>query len=346
MSRHGLPWYDSLLWKGMEFPSRPFGALCALLAAPLLCAEPLATIDGEPIEEADVATTGEEWQTKQRLFELRYRAIQGAISQALLRREAEKREISVDDLIQAEIGSKVGVPTNREVQDFYEAQKDKINRPLKDVREQVIRTLQEAKASSHLNDYIASLRVASEVEVLLEPMRLPVSLENVRSEGPEDAAVTVVEFADFQCPYCRRAQATLTALREEYKDRVRWVFKDLPLPDIHPEAVRAAMAARCADQQKKFWPFQAKLFELELFTDENYENAAKEVGVNAKKLMECLNEGAVEQDVFREATEARSFGIQATPLFLINGIQITGARPIGEFRAVIDQELKRAEKPL
>lgn len=330
----------------MEFPSRPFGALCALLAVPLLCAEPLATIDGDPIEEADVAVTGEEWQTKQRLFELRYRAVQGAISQALLRREAEKREISVDELIQAEIGSKVGVPTNREVQDFYEAQKDKINRPLKDVREQIIRTLQEAKASSHLNDYIASLRVASEVEVLLEPLRLPVSLENVRSEGPEDAAVTVVEFADFQCPYCKRAQATLAELREQYKDRVRWVFKDLPLPDIHPEAVRAAMAARCADQQKKFWPFQARLFELELFTDENYEQVAKEVGVNAKKLMECLDEGSVEEEVFREATEARSFGVQATPLFLINGIQITGARPIDEFRAVIDQELERAEKPL
>lgn len=330
----------------MEFPSRPFGALCALLVVPLLCAEPLATIDGEPIDEADVALTGEEWQTKQRLFELRYRAVQRAITQALLTREAEKQELSVDELVQAQIGSKVGVPTNREVQDFYEAQKEKINRPLKDVRDQIVLTLQEAKASSHLSDYVASLRSASEVKVLVEPVRFPVSLEDVRSEGPEDAAVTVVEFADFQCPYCRRAQATLAALREEYKDRVRWVFKDLPLPDIHPEAVRAAMAARCADQQKKFWPFQAKLFELELFTDENYEKAAKEAGVNVKKLMECLNEGSVEQDVAREATEARSFGIGATPLFLINGIQLTGAQPITEFRTVINQELERAEKPL
>lgn len=330
----------------MEFPSRPFGALCALLVVPLLCAEPLATIDGEPIDEADVALTGEEWQTKQRLFELRYRAVQRAITQALLTREAEKQELSVDELVQAQIGSKVGVPTNREVQDFYEAQKEKINRPLKDVRDQIVLTLQEAKASSHLSDYVASLRSASEVKVLVEPVRFPVSLEDVRSEGPEDAAVTVVEFADFQCPYCRRAQATLAALREEYKDRVRWVFKDLPLPDIHPEAVRAAMAARCADQQKKFWPFQAKLFELELFTDENYEKAAKEAGVNVKKLMECLNEGSVEQDVAREATEARSFGIGATPLFLINGIQLTGAQPITEFRTLINQELERAEKPL
>lgn len=320
--------------------------MCALLVVPLLCAEPLATIDGEPIDEADVALTGEEWQTKQRLFELRYRAVQRAITQALLTREAEKQELSVDELVQAQIGSKVGVPTNREVQDFYEAQKEKINRPLKDVRDQIVLTLQEAKASSHLSDYVASLRSASEVKVLVEPVRFPVSLEDVRSEGPEDAAVTVVEFADFQCPYCRRAQATLAELREEYKDRVRWVFKDLPLPDIHPEAVRAAMAARCADQQKKFWPFQAKLFELELFTDENYEKAAKEAGVNAKKLMECLNEGSVEQDVAREATEARSFGIGATPLFLINGIQLTGAQPITEFRTVINQELERAEKPL
>ena len=330
----------------MEFPSKPLGALCALLAVPLLCAEPLATIDGEPIEEADVATSGEEWQTKQRLFELRYRAVGRAITQALLEREAEKREISVDELVNAEIGSKIGVPTNREVQDFYDAQKAKINRPLKDVRAEIIRTLQEAKASSHLSDYVSALRSAADVKVLLEPLRLPVSLEDVRSDGPEDAAVTVVEFSDFQCPYCRRAQATLAELRKEYEGRVRWVFKDLPLPDIHPEAVRAAMAARCADQQKKFWPFQAKLFELELFTDENYENAAKEVGANAKKLMECLAEGAVEQDVAREATEARNFGIQATPLFLINGIQITGAQPIGEFRAVIDRELARTENPL
>lgn len=123
--------------------------------------------------------------------------------------------------------------------------------------------------------------------------------ENVRSEGPEDAAVTTAEVADFLCPFGRRAQAELAALRDEYEDRVRLAFKDLPLPDIHSEAVRAAMAARCTEPAREVPAFQAKPFEFELFADENFEKVAQEVGAKAEKLMRCLNEGATKHDVER-----------------------------------------------
>ena len=240
----------------MRTLSLPLCALCISCAIPGLDGEPVATIDGTAVESTDVTVSGEEYQTVLRLYQLRLGAIQNAINQQLLNREAASREISVDDLIQVEIGGKIGVPTSKEISDFYDAQKDKINRPLKEVRDEIVRALQQAKASNHLADYIASLRAEADIEIMLDPPRLPVSLEDVRADGPADAVVTVVEYSDFQCPYCRQAQATLAQLREEYKDRVRWVFKDLPLPDIHPEAVRAAMAARCADAQKKFWPFR------------------------------------------------------------------------------------------
>lgn len=311
-------------------------------AAPV--GDPVATVNGEPVDPADVTITADERKTEQRLYELRVQAANNAVSQTLLRKEAERRGLTdSNELFQIEIVPKVGVPTNKDVNDFYKEQKDRINRPLEEVRDQLIDVIQETKARVHLVELVASLRAEADVRINIEPPRLPVDLTDVRSIGPADAAVTVVEYSDFQCPYCEEAQPTLKELRELYKDRIRWVFKDLPLVDIHPEARKAAQAARCADAQGKFWQFRDKLYEQELFTDATYETVAKDVGVNAKKLITCLTEGETAEAVAKEEIEGRSFGIEGTPSFLINGILVTGARPLESFQEIIDRELEAVE---
>ncbi len=335
------PYYNEDMSKAF----RLFGPFCVLFAVPLFGQEPLATVDGEAILEADLPISSEQRKLDQQMYELRAKALGGTISTMLLNREADKRGVDVEELVQVEITPKVGVPTNKEISDFYNAQKDKIAKPLKEVRDQIAGILQQEKFRMHFAEFIAALRADSEVKIHLDPPRLPVNLEDARLRGPQDAPVTIVEFSDFQCPFCRSVQATLTELREQYEDRVRWAFKDLPLTEIHPEALRAAQAARCAGEQGKFWEFRAKLFEQELFTDAMYTEVATELKLKADPLLECVNSGKYEGPVTAEAREASGLGIEGTPAILINGILMTGARPLDTYQRIIDRELELTANP-
>lgn len=325
----------------MSGVNRPAFVLGAFLVASLAAQEPLATLDGEPIHESDL-DLGADWRKLERqTFELREKALDSVIANRLLAKEAERREMTLDDLLRGVIAPRVGQPTNKEIQDFYEKQKGRINRPLKEVRDEIERVMINQKFQSHLSDFVRELWENSDVEVMMDPPRLPVKLDGVRMRGPKSAPVTVIEYSDFQCPFCKRVQPTLAELASEYEGTVRWGFKDLPIAEIHPEAVRAAQAARCAGDQGKFWEFQAKLFQQELFTDGTYTEVAKELKIKDEALLECINSGKHEQAVMADLDEARSFGIQVTPAFLINGIFLSGAQDIGVFRDIIDSELER-----
>lgn len=319
----------------------PAWALIALVSVPLLAEEPLAELDGEPILQSDLVL-GSDWRKlEQQVYDLREKALNSTIATRLLTKEAERRGITASELIEAEIAPKVGAPTNAEISEFYAGQKEKIDRPLKEVRDEITRILKRNKAQRHLSDYIKELWTQSEVEIFLDPPRLPVDLDGVRFRGDKKAPVTIIEYSDFQCPYCRRVQPTLAELASEYEKEIRWGFKDMPLSDIHPEAIRAAQAARCANDQGKFWEFRAKLFEQELFTDGMYVDVAKELKIKDQALLECIDSGKHETAVMADFNEARSFGIDGTPAFLINGILFTGAQRIEAFRSVIDRELGR-----
>ena len=302
--------------------------------------EPVATIGGENILDSDLPVSPEELNLRQQMYEVRIKALEGLIANKLLEQEAERREMTVRDLITAEVGSKVGEPTNREVTEFYNERKDQIGKPLKEVRESIVTSLQRAKAQLHLQDLVAQIEASTEVEVFINPPRLEVTLDAVRLRGPEEAPVTIVEFSDFQCPYCRRVQPTLAALADQYGDEVRWGFKDLPLTDIHPEAMRAAQVARCADDQGKFWDYRSKLFDKELFTDATYREIANELKLKPDALLGCADSSKHQSAVVQDMQEARSLGISGTPAILINGILVTGAREIEVYQQVIDRELK------
>ena len=318
---------------------RPTWAFCALVAVPLLAEEPLATLDGEPIRESDLVFESNWRKLEQQVYDLREKALNSAIATRLLKKEAERRGVTANALIEAEISPNVGEPTNAEVSEFYEEQKAKINKPLQEVRDEIARILTRSKAERHLSDYVKGLWAEAEVEVFLDPPRLPVNLDGVRFRGDKNAPVTIIEYSDFQCPFCRRVQPTLAELASEYEKEIRWGFKDLPLSEIHPEALRAAQAGRCADDQGKFWEFRAELFEQDVFTDGTYTDLAKEVKIKDGPLLECMNSGKHENAVMADFSEARNFGIDGTPAFLINGILFTGAQRIEAFRNVIDREL-------
>ena len=317
--------------------------LIALLGSPAAAQGPLATIGEEEITAEDRPVTAQERKLVQQLYQVQMQSLQGAITARLLEIEAERQGIPVSELVQKAVAPRVGMPTNKEVSDFYNERKEQIGKPLKEVRAQIVKVLRDQEAQQHLSDYVSELRSNSQIEVHLDAPRLPVDLDGARIRGPEDAPVTIVEFSDFQCPYCKRVQPVLTELAEQYGDQVRWVFKDLPLADIHPDAVRAAQVARCAGDQGKFWEYRSKLFEQELFTDGTYQEIAQELKVKPAALIECADSKKHEEAVTQETAEARGLGIDGTPAILVNGVLLTGARPIEAYRAVIDRELKDVE---
>ena len=163
--------------------------------------------------------------------------------------------------------------------------------------------------------------------------------------GPADAPVTIVEFSDYECPYCQRYHAeTFSQIIETYGDQIRYVFKDLPLTSIHPNAVPAANAAHCAHEQNAFWEFHDLLFSMQLGLNDNaYFAYANSLGLDQGAFEECLNEGRYNRTVMQDMKILTDRNVQlSTPTFFINGQYLAGAQPFSVFAQIIEAELEKA----
>lgn len=178
-----------------------------------------------------------------------------------------------------------------------------------------------------------------------------ISLKGKPSKGPENAKVIIVEYSDFQCPFCSRGYQTIeNQVLKEYGNKVRFYYKNLPLP-MHPWAEPAAIASECAQQQKPaaFWTLYSYYFQNQ--KDINAQNvkdksleALKGDNIDAAKFSDCLDNKKTLDVVNADKAEASSVGVNGTPGFIINGRLISGAQPYENFKAVIDDELARADK--
>jgi protein-disulfide isomerase len=184
----------------------------------------------------------------------------------------------------------------------------------------------------------------------LKEIASKISLEQQPERGPRDAKVTIVEYSDFECPFCARVYFTLeNEVLKDYADRVRFVFKQFPLTSIHPWAEDAAVASECAFQQgnDKFWPMYGGLFMRQPeITKENLKekasDVARESGMDVAKFQECLDGRRSLDAVKADQTEATSLGINSTPTFFINGRRMAGAPDAAGFKQMIDQALAGA----
>jgi protein-disulfide isomerase len=167
---------------------------------------------------------------------------------------------------------------------------------------------------------------------------------DVPSKGPKDAPVTIVEFSDYQCPFCDRVQGSLNELRGKYGDKIRWVFKVLPL-DFHPEAKPAAYAALAANKQGKFWEYHQLLWQRQAnLGEKTYLDIANELKLDIKQFNKDRASDEVKAHVEQDQADAEAMGARGTPHFMINGEALSGAMPTGEFVKVIDAQLKQAGK--
>lgn len=171
--------------------------------------------------------------------------------------------------------------------------------------------------------------------------RYDVPIEGNPIYGPDTAAITIIEFSDFECPYCRKwTLEVLPALKQEYGDKVRVVYRDFPLYGLHQNAASAAEAANCANEQGKFWPYHDLLFGGgESFSPAVYEKYASQISLDAAKFKQCLSENRYQKSVEEDYSYAANLGINSAPTFFINGLPVVGAQPFEVFKQIIDKEL-------
>jgi protein-disulfide isomerase len=312
----------------------------------------VALLEGEAISQGEL----DEW-IKEALFreqtddlaasevyELRSRMLQDLIDERVLEAEAERRGVSTEELLRLEREALPAI-SDEEVTDFYEKNKQRMGGATRDQVADRIRRFLDGQRESEVK---ATLRQRAKVEVLLEPPRITVAAEGP-SIGPAGAPVTIVEFSDFQCPYCARAGAIVKQIQQRYPTQVHFVYRHLPLERIHPHARGAAEASACADDQGRFWDFHDKLFANQrALAAADLQRYAKELGLDTAAFDQCVKERKFQAQVDRDLADAGQAASGSgkvalgTPSFFVNGILLAGAKPIEEFYRVIDAELARA----
>lgn len=173
-----------------------------------------------------------------------------------------------------------------------------------------------------------------------EYVRYDIPTEGFPSLGPDNAPITIVEFSDYQCPFCKRFhEETYHNLLDAYPGKIRFVYRDLPLTSIHPNAFPAAVAAACAGEQDAYWPMHDKLFGADELGQDAYVQFATELGLDVKAFEGCLTSDKFNGAIQADSDFAVNLGINSTPTFFINGLAVVGAQPLSVFQQVIDKEL-------
>ncbi len=199
-------------------------------------------------------------------------------------------------------------------------------------------------ACTVVSDPLVALRRQETIRLYLPTPKAPilsVDADDAPSVGPADAPVTIVEFSDFQCPYCQKSVAALKELRRLYGDKIRVVYRDYPGPN-HPQAAPAAEAEQCAGDQGRFWEFHDLLFASQTReTGWDFDALARELVLQAGEFSTCLNTGRYREEVRKDLQDGLALGIASTPTFFINGRPLVGARPAAEFSRLIDPLLSK-----
>jgi protein-disulfide isomerase len=312
--------------------------------------EALAEVNGETITAKELQTRlgGKLSQLEEQIYALKRSELDALIAQHLLAQEAAKRGIPVAALMDDEVTSKVPLVTEKEIDEYYNTNKARLRGDEAAVRPRIRQLLQQQKLNARQEVFLTSLRSNAKIVDRLEPplaARVDVAVAGAPVRGAPDARVTVVEFSDFECPFCKRANGTMASLLEKYSGKIKLVYRDFPLENIHPLARRAAEAARCARDGGKFWEYHDVLFaQSPKLAPEDLKRYAVQVGLDAEKFDACLASGVHSADVQSDIDEGQRLGITATPVFFINGRSVRGAQPAETFARVIDDELARTSR--
>jgi protein-disulfide isomerase len=303
----------------------------------------LAQLDEKALEQP--AGSFGNMKLSQALYEARRAAADDIIGNLLLDQEAKRLGTDRAKLIQEQIADRVTPVTEADVSAWYRGNPQRVQgATLDQVRTPITQLLQQERTQAARDTYLDTLKTKTSVRIMLEPPRQTVSAGKSPAKGGANALVEVIEFADFQCPFCLAASPTVKRVLDTYGDRIRFVYRNYPLPN-HPQARPAAEAAQCANEQGKFWPYHDRLFaEAGKLSDADLKKAAADLGMDAARFNTCVDEHRYKEVVEADQQAGNDAGVNGTPAFFVNGRLLSGAQPFEAFKKVIDEELELKKK--
>ncbi len=302
----------------------------------------LAEVDTRALQEP-VSSFGSA-KLVQALYMARRATIEEIIANRLLEDEAKARGIDRPTLVEREIASKAPAPTDAEIAAWFQANQARVNgATLDQVRAPIKNLLIEQRMDAARATLVESLKAKTTITINLEPPRVEVTDGGRAPRGNPKAAVEVIEFSDFQCPFCLRANPTVEQVMKTYGDKIKFVYRHYPLQN-HPNARPAAEASACAEVQGKFWEYHDRLFANPTkLSDPDLKAHAAALGLDTAKFNACVDNHQQKPGVDADMAAAEAVGVTGTPAFFINGRSIEGAQPFESFKRVIDEELARVK---
>jgi len=280
----------------------------------------------------------------------RYAAESSAVEQMMIEQmleaEAKKRGMDgIEALLKIEVEDKVSAPTEAEIQEFYTVMQRQLRgAPLESVREQVVAELVRRQQAEIAQVFITQIKEAANGSTDLPYPDLPrveVSADDDPFLGTDGAPITIVQFAEYQCPYCGKAGEAVDKVLENYPGKIKMVYRDFPL-SFHDRAIPAAVAANCAGEQDKYWEMHRMLMSNQrALTESDLTGHATALSLDMEKWNTCRADPAQEAEVTADMEAGAAVGVSGTPAFFINGIMLSGAVPYERFQELIDRELER-----
>jgi protein-disulfide isomerase len=292
---------------------------------------------GEGLEQLDI----EYARAKSNIIE---KALDETLRERVVGAEAARQGKTVDELVIAEAGGTIE-PSEIEISRWYNENQNRVGgRPLEQIRSQIAELLRNEKQRIAATKLERRLNAEKKVSIKFQPYRFKFENENAPSLGSAGAPVQVVEFSDFQCPFCRQFAPNVKEIQKQFGDKVRLVYRQFPIPSIHPFAFKAAEASLCANEQGKFWELHDLMFgDQGKLTIMDLKSKAGRIGVDQKRFDACLDQGKFTAQVQKDMNDGARAGVSGTPALFVNGVEVPGgAVPFSTISEAIERELSRS----
>jgi protein-disulfide isomerase len=301
----------------------------------------VARVSGTDLTFADLQQKegGKLLQAEYQYYLNERKALEELIDNRLLADEARKRNISLDQLLDTEVYKGVKDPTEDQLEVYYEGLDTQ--EPYQAVREDVLQHIRELRRTKARAAFVESLRKEAKINILMMPPSAVVNVAKAYTHGAQNAPVVLVEFADYECPYCQKVNPQIQQLEKEYGDNLTVIFKDFPLP-MHHGSEKAAEASRCAGEQGKFWEYHDVLFYSRQVEIDALKEHARVLKLDGDRFDTCLDNGMEAAAVKKDLEEARSLGLTGTPSFFVNGHFVSGVVDYAALKDIVNQQLNLA----
>jgi predicted DsbA family dithiol-disulfide isomerase len=304
----------------------------------------LAELEGRKLTDADLEQkkSGSLLQARYQYYMSQRKALDQLVEDELLSLAAERDHLTVDQLLEKKVYKDIKDPTEDQLQVYYEGMES--DEPYAAVRDRVLDHIRQLRRDKARAAYLKELRSQASLRILLAPPLADVNLEEAHVRGSKTAPVLMVEFADYECPYCEKVNPLIQKLQEEYGDKLAVAYKDFPLP-MHHRAQKAAEAARCAGEQGKYWEYHDVLYYSRQLDINELKKHAQVLKLDENSFSKCLDGGLETAAVKKDLEEGKKLGLTGTPSFFVNNHFFHGAVDYSTLREMVEQQLKAEPSP-